>query len=148
MSTTITPAAARAVDAPTLSEALRRTAASNPDIVAVRTPDDSLSLTWSQLLARVDALAGGLAKLGVGHGDVHRRPVPARPHAPPAQPRLQTGRQVGRDRAGHVAGHHGVVGAAAGCAVGHHMNTTRQRDQQARMNSNSGSGMDNSGRTQ
>ncbi len=23
--------------------------------------------------------------------------------------------------AGHVAGHHGLLGAAAGCAVGHHM---------------------------
>ncbi len=68
-STTITPAAARAVDAPTVAEALRRTAASHPDIVAVRTVDDSVSLTWSQLLARVDAVAGGLAALGVGRGD-------------------------------------------------------------------------------
>ena len=32
-------------------------------------PDDSVSLTWSQLLARVDAIAGGLAKLGVKRGD-------------------------------------------------------------------------------
>jgi long-chain acyl-CoA synthetase len=32
-------------------------------------PDDSISLTWSELLARVDALAGGLAKLGVERGD-------------------------------------------------------------------------------
>ncbi|HUZ30060.1 MAG TPA: AMP-binding protein, partial [Solirubrobacteraceae bacterium] len=64
-STTMTPAAARAVDAPTLSEALRRTAALHPDIVAARWPDDTVSLTWSQLLSRVDALAGGLAKLGV-----------------------------------------------------------------------------------
>ncbi len=62
-------AAARAVDAPTLTEALRRTAANHPEIVAVRTPDDSVSLTWSELLQRVDAVAGGLAKLGVGHGD-------------------------------------------------------------------------------
>ena len=68
-SSTITPAAGRAVDAPTLTEALRRTAANNPDIVAVRWPDDSVSLTWAQLLERVDALAGGLAKLGVGRGD-------------------------------------------------------------------------------
>jgi long-subunit acyl-CoA synthetase (AMP-forming) len=66
---TITPAAGRAVDAPTLTEALRRTAANNPDIVAVRWPDDSVSLTWAQLLERVDALAGGLAKLGVRRGD-------------------------------------------------------------------------------
>jgi long-chain acyl-CoA synthetase len=68
-STTITRAPARAVDAPTLTEALRRTAGSHPDIVAVRTADDSVSLTWSQLLARVDAVAGGLAALGLGRGD-------------------------------------------------------------------------------
>src|SRR6202050_647219 len=68
-SSTITPAAGRAVDAPTLTEALRRTAANNPDIVAVRWPDDSVSLTWAQLLERVDAVAGGLAKLGVKRGD-------------------------------------------------------------------------------
>jgi len=68
-SSTITPVAGRAVDAPTLTEALRRTAANHPDVVAVRTTDDSVSLTWSELLARVDALAGGLAKLGVGRGD-------------------------------------------------------------------------------
>jgi len=68
-SSTISPAAGRAVDAPTLTEALRRTAANHPEIVAVRTPDDSVSLTWSQLLGRVEAVAGGLAKLGVGRGD-------------------------------------------------------------------------------
>jgi len=68
-SSTITPAGARAVDAPTLTEALRRTAASHPEIVAVRTPDDSVSITWSALLERVDAVAGGLAKLGVRRGD-------------------------------------------------------------------------------
>ncbi|MEA2198992.1 MAG: long-chain acyl-CoA synthetase [Solirubrobacteraceae bacterium] len=66
---TLTTAAGRAVDAPTLTEALRRTAANNPDIVAVRTPDDSVSLTWAELLERVDAVAGGLAKLGVGPGE-------------------------------------------------------------------------------
>src|SRR4030088_1632206 len=68
-SSTITAAPGRAVDAPTLTEALRRTAANHPEIVAVRTPDDSVSLTWSELLSRVDAVAGGLAKLGVGRGD-------------------------------------------------------------------------------
>src|ERR1700683_2376053 len=68
-SSTITPAAGRAVEAPTLTEALRRTAANHPDIVAVRWPDDSVSLTWAQLLERVDSLAGGLAKLGVKRGD-------------------------------------------------------------------------------
>ncbi len=68
-SSTITPAAGSAVDAPTLTEALRRTAANHPDIVAVRWPDDSVSLTWAELLERVDAVAGGLAKLGVKRGD-------------------------------------------------------------------------------
>ena len=68
-SSTIAASLGRSADAPTVTEALRRTAANNPDIVAVRTPDDSLSLTWSALLERVDAVAGGLAKLGVGRGD-------------------------------------------------------------------------------
>jgi long-subunit acyl-CoA synthetase (AMP-forming) len=68
-SSVISPAVGRAVDAPTVSEALRRTAANHPDIVAVRTADDSVSLTWSQLLRRVDDVAGGLAKLGVTRGD-------------------------------------------------------------------------------
>jgi long-subunit acyl-CoA synthetase (AMP-forming) len=68
-STTITAAAGRAVDAPTVTEALRRTAANNPDIIAVRLPDDSVSLTWAEMLERVDAVAGGLAKLGAKRGD-------------------------------------------------------------------------------
>jgi long-subunit acyl-CoA synthetase (AMP-forming) len=67
-STTSTPAQS-AVDAATVAEAFRRTAASHPDMVAVRTPDDGVTLTWSELLERVDALAGGLAKLGVGRGE-------------------------------------------------------------------------------
>ncbi len=66
-STTSTPHES-AVDAATLGEALRRTAATHPDLVAIRTPDDSVTLTWSELLGRVDALAGGLAGLGVGRG--------------------------------------------------------------------------------
>src|SRR5947209_11528848 len=68
-SSTISAPADRAVDAPTLTEALRRTAAAHPEIVAVRTPDDAVSLTWAELLQRVDAVAGGLAKLGVGRGE-------------------------------------------------------------------------------
>jgi len=58
-----------AVDAATLGEALRRTAAAHPHIVAVRTLDDSVVLTWGQLRERVDALARGLAGLGVARGD-------------------------------------------------------------------------------
>jgi len=68
-SSVISPAVGRAVDAPTVSEALRRTAVNHPEIVAVRTADDSVSLTWSELLKRVDDVAGGLAKLGVTRGD-------------------------------------------------------------------------------
>ncbi len=68
-SSTISPAAGRAVDAPTVTEALRRTAANHPEIVAVRTADDSTSLTWAELLTRIDDVAGGLAKLGVRRGD-------------------------------------------------------------------------------
>ncbi len=59
----------RAVGAATMAEAFRLTVEDNPDRVAVRTKDDEVSLTWSQLRDRVDALAGGLAKLGVVKGD-------------------------------------------------------------------------------
>ncbi|MGO9753950.1 MAG: AMP-dependent synthetase/ligase [Solirubrobacteraceae bacterium] len=62
-------ASKRAVDAPTLTEALRRTAAEHGDVIALRTVDDSFSLSWSQLLERIDAVAGGLAQLGIGRGD-------------------------------------------------------------------------------
>src|SRR5687768_15639051 len=53
----------------TLVAALRATARRHPDRVAVRTKDDAVSLTYGELLARVDALAGGLARLGVRRGD-------------------------------------------------------------------------------
>jgi long-subunit acyl-CoA synthetase (AMP-forming) len=59
----------RAVSAATLAEAFRITATDFPDRVAVRTKDDEISLTWSELRERVDALAGGLAALGVKRGD-------------------------------------------------------------------------------
>ncbi len=36
--------------------------------------------------------------------------------------------------AGHVAGHHGLLGAAAGCAVGHHQAVRNRRDAAARAN--------------
>ena len=58
-----------AVDAATVAEALRRTAASHPEMVALRTPDDAVTLTWAEVLERVDALAGGLARLGVSRGE-------------------------------------------------------------------------------
>src|ERR1700722_8410589 len=65
---TTSPPADPAVEASTVTEALRRTAAEHPDLVAFRTRDDSVSLTWSQFSERVEALAGGLAALGVGRG--------------------------------------------------------------------------------
>ncbi|MDX6648559.1 MAG: long-chain acyl-CoA synthetase [Solirubrobacteraceae bacterium] len=61
--------ASRTVTATTMAEAFRDTVERVPDRVAVRTKDDSTSLTWSQLRDRVDALAGGLAELGVQRGD-------------------------------------------------------------------------------
>jgi long-subunit acyl-CoA synthetase (AMP-forming) len=59
----------RALGAKTMTEAFRLTVEDLPDRVAVRTKDDELTLTWSQLRDRVDALAGGLAQLGVRRGD-------------------------------------------------------------------------------
>ncbi len=59
----------RTLTATTLAEAFRDTVARVPDRVAVRTKDDSTSLTWAQLRDRVDALAGGLHELGVQRGD-------------------------------------------------------------------------------
>ena len=53
----------------TIAAAFRETVERSPDRVAVRTKDDEVSLTWAQLRDRVDALAGGLAKLGVKRGD-------------------------------------------------------------------------------
>src|SRR3954469_20413258 len=53
----------------TLAEAFRSTADEHADRVAVRTKDDEISLTWGELRERVDALAGGLAAVGVRRGD-------------------------------------------------------------------------------
>ena len=61
--------ARRSVGASTMPEAFRLTVEDHPDRVAVRTKDDEVSLTWAQLRDRVDALAGGLAGLGVRRGD-------------------------------------------------------------------------------
>jgi long-subunit acyl-CoA synthetase (AMP-forming) len=61
-----TPAA---VDAATLGEALRRTAAVHPHVVAIRTLNDDVVLTWADVRERVDALARGLAGLGLQRGD-------------------------------------------------------------------------------
>ncbi len=58
----------QARQAKTIAEAFHLTAHENADQVAVRSRDGSVSLTWSELRARVDAVAGGLEKLGVTRG--------------------------------------------------------------------------------
>jgi long-chain acyl-CoA synthetase len=59
----------RALGAATIAEAFRITAAERAEEVAIRTKHDAFTITWGELRERVDALAGGLAKLGVGRGD-------------------------------------------------------------------------------
>jgi long-chain acyl-CoA synthetase len=58
-----------ALNARTLCEALLTTAAERPDQVALRTPDDSPSLTYAEVLERIRALAAGLHGIGVRRGD-------------------------------------------------------------------------------
>ncbi|MGA2319983.1 MAG: long-chain fatty acid--CoA ligase [Solirubrobacteraceae bacterium] len=58
-----------AVNAATVAEAFRITAAERADDVAIRTKGDEFTITWGELRSRVDELAGGLAKLGLGRGD-------------------------------------------------------------------------------
>jgi len=58
-----------AVEAGTVAEAFRLTVAEREDEVAIRTKGDAFTITWAALQGRVDALAGGLAKLGVGRGE-------------------------------------------------------------------------------
>src|SRR6478672_8669629 len=69
MATTAAPVSRRALQARSIAEAFRITAEDFPDRVAVRTKDDEISITWGELRERVDALAGGLAALGVKRGD-------------------------------------------------------------------------------
>ena len=58
-----------AANATTLAEAFRITAAERLDEVAIRTRGDAYTITWGELRDRVDALAGGLAELGLKRGD-------------------------------------------------------------------------------
>src|SRR5579859_1723507 len=62
-------AARAALSASTLAEAFRITVGERENDVAIRTKGDAFTITWGELRDRVDALAGGLAKLGVGRGD-------------------------------------------------------------------------------
>jgi long-subunit acyl-CoA synthetase (AMP-forming) len=58
-----------AIEARTVAEAFRVTAAERADEVAIRTKDDAFTITWGELRQRVDALAGGLARLGCKRGE-------------------------------------------------------------------------------
>ena len=72
MNTAVGEAATRgraAAHAPTLAQAFRITAADREQEVAIRTRQDAFTITWGELRERVDALAGGLARLGVRRGD-------------------------------------------------------------------------------
>ena len=53
----------------TLCEAFQRTAAIDPDAVALRTPGGTRTVTWRELAEQVRRAAAGLAGLGVGRGD-------------------------------------------------------------------------------
>jgi long-chain acyl-CoA synthetase len=53
----------------TLCEAFQETATRYADRVALRTPGDTVSITWSQYADRVRRIAAGLARLGVKPGD-------------------------------------------------------------------------------
>ncbi len=53
----------------TLCEAFQKTAAIDPDAVALRTPGDTQTMTWREYAAQVRQVAAGLAALGVRRGD-------------------------------------------------------------------------------
>ena len=77
------PARPRALDAPTLSHAFQLTAAERPDDVALRTPGDGVAITWREYAERVEAIAGGLAALGVERGDTVGIMLRQPPRVPP-----------------------------------------------------------------
>ncbi len=53
----------------TLCRAFQDTVARHPNSLALRTPDDSVKLTWHEYGDRVRTIAAGLSMLGVGRGD-------------------------------------------------------------------------------
>ncbi|MBA2506361.1 MAG: long-chain fatty acid--CoA ligase [Thermoleophilaceae bacterium] len=59
----------RALDAATICEAFQLTVEDHPERVAIRTQDDSVSLTWAEYGQRAREVAAGLAALGVEKGD-------------------------------------------------------------------------------
>src|SRR4051794_7359707 len=64
-----TAAASDATEAATVAEAFRITAARCAGEIAVRTRGDEVAWTWGELRERVDALAAGLAGLGLQRGE-------------------------------------------------------------------------------
>ncbi len=58
-----------AVNFTTLAEAFRATSAERAEAIAIRTRGDEFTISWGELRRRVDDLAGGLARLGLGRGD-------------------------------------------------------------------------------
>src|SRR4051794_26911389 len=69
----------RAIRATTIAEAFRLTVADHRDRIAVRTLHDEAAYTWGELRERVDALAGGLHRLGVRRGDTVALMISNRP---------------------------------------------------------------------
>ena len=65
----------------TLCEAFQATVAAHGDRVALRTPDDSVRITWSEYGERVRRIAGALAALGVDRGDTVGLLLGSRPEA-------------------------------------------------------------------
>ncbi len=61
-------ATARGVDAATIAGAFLTTTAQRGDQVAIRTKDDEQTITWTEWRERSEALAGGLAGLGLERG--------------------------------------------------------------------------------
>src|SRR4051794_3145073 len=58
-----------ALDAPTLCQAVPLTGAGRPDAIALRNPGDQVGITWREYAQRVERIAAGLSRLGIGHGD-------------------------------------------------------------------------------
>jgi long-subunit acyl-CoA synthetase (AMP-forming) len=63
------PTAKATYDAPTVCAAFQRAVAEHADRVAIRAMDDSTVVTWREYGQEVEALARGLAALGVQRGD-------------------------------------------------------------------------------
>lgn len=63
----------------TFPEAFQKTVAAYPDDLALRTPDDSVRLTWKQYDDEVRRVASGLASLGLKRGDTFMAMLTNRP---------------------------------------------------------------------